>query len=165
MGNGILQDMITESEFDQMNQETSLDQMQDQIAALQEKINTVWNEYLTPISQQMSSYLVGTKMPQVGGLNITYGPTYNVSNVTDWIIDGTAGIVYQYLGVGWDNDPVILDYISRWVWGYDLIYKQPDLNGTYGLQAQIDQLNQARQVTLANHTKSQKTKEMFGPYV
>jgi len=162
---GVLQTMITEAEFDEMNIESSVDQMADQISLLQEKIDALRNAYMTPISIELKNYLENVKMPQYGGISVTYGVNYNVINIIDWTIDGTSGVVYQYNGVGWDNDPVINDDIARWDFGYDYIYRQPGTTGTYGLQPQIDQMNLAISIATYNKTKYRTSKVLLKPYV
>jgi len=54
---------------------------------------------------------------------IVYGVTYNVSDISSWIISDTPGWdsadsgtvhLYQYLGVGWDSDATIIKEINDW---------------------------------------------------
>jgi len=91
---GVLQTMKTEAEFDEMYCEQSVDMMRDQILLLQQKIDAIRNAYLTPISIELSTYLDHTKVDQLGPIvgfgNVTYGPTYNITNISSWAIDSTS---------------------------------------------------------------------------
>lgn len=115
----------------------------------------------------LSSYLVITKLPEVGGVGgyITFGGDYGIINVTDWIIyDSTGDTVYEYKSIGWDDDPIIIDFIYQWNFGYDYIHHAFDTTGTYGLQANIDQLYSALNLLQENRSKIGSSKTVFSSY-
>jgi hypothetical protein len=69
---------------------------------------------------------------------IVNGGTYNITNISDWTLQDNPGavVVYQYLGVGWDGDGPITQYITDWGIFYPLIHGSP-----FGTIAMISALN------------------------
>ncbi len=115
----------------------------------------------------LSSYLVVTKVPEKGGVGgyITFGGDYGVVNVTDWVIyDVLNNPVYVYGGVGWDSDSTIVNFINQWDFGDDYIHHAFDTTGTYGLQANIDQLYSALNLLQANRDTIGNSKIVFASY-
>lgn len=117
----------------------------------------------------LSSYLVITKAPEkstYGDGYVVFGGDYGVVNVTDWAIhDSTTGdVVYTFEGVNWDDDPVIIEYVNQWNFGYDYIHHTFGITGTYGLQDKIDQLYDALGLLQANRYKIGNSKGVFENY-
>jgi len=137
-----------------------------QLADLEEQRDAIQYGLLDEIAIDMSGYLEIVKLSSIVGASyITFGADYNVLNVTDWIIYNTLdNPVYVFEGVGWDNDSDIIDWITKWDFGYDYIYKAFGLTGTYGLQARITQLNNGLSLLVQNKDKVEGTESGFSGY-
>lgn len=66
---------------------------------------------------------------------------------------GVLKLTYQYEGTGWDNDEDIDQGISDFDELYDLLHKDLDINGTYGIIASISQVDDAIGLLNANKDK------------
>jgi len=159
-----LREMINNADDQVASIDDSTAQIQTQIDEYEEQRDSIQYGLMDQIANiDLTSYLELAKTPEGG--YITFGDDYGILNVTDWIIyDGTHVPVYEYGGVGWDDDPTILDFISKWNFGYDYINHAFDVTGTYGLQAKIDQLYDALGLLQSNRSKIGTSKNVFENY-
>jgi len=138
-----------------------------QITELEEQRDAIQYGLLDEIAIDMSGYLEIVKLPDVGGSYITFGADYNVLNVTDWVIyDVGDNPVYIYDDIihGWDGDVNIIVWEDKWQFGYNYINQAFGLNGTYGLQARIDQLENGLSLLVQNKDKIEGTEDAFSGY-
>lgn len=160
----VLSQMIDEADQQVEDLTNTLSQLQTQIDEVQSQYNAVRNDMLDVIVTDTSSYLE-IKMVEVGGSEIYYPTNFGESSISTFkILDATANIVYEYLGIGWDDDEVIEDYITKFNWGYDYLTKEMNASGTYGLLPKLNQLNSAKTLLTANKTKVTESKTYFADY-
>jgi len=119
--------------------------------------------------QQLRDYLENTKMAEVGGDTVVYGPNFGTINfttggITDWHIDATSVNVYEYLGIGWDGDTTIIQLIEDYAFGNDYITRPLTSGATYGLNPTIAILTVARDILQENKDKVDESIIVFEDY-
>lgn len=92
---------------------------------------------------------------------------YNSINLTAWAVQNQqlvipppppilppalAWVDVYSLTVNWDSNTQVSGLVSDWNYGYDLLTKELDETGTYGLLAQIDNIDTA--ITLLTNNKN-----------
>lgn len=114
---------------------------------------------------------------------VTYKATlksgYNSTNLTAWsvqqltfvipppppILPGSFVWIDVYsLTVNWDSNTQVSNLISDWDYGYDLLTKDLDENGTYGLYAQISNVDTAINLLNINKNKLEGGQNVFPNY-
>jgi hypothetical protein len=134
----------------------------------------------------LTTYLDTIKLAEILLLHPTayllYGPTYgdidySTGNITDWaywvnitpvpppILPPVPTIVYAYLGVGWDGDTQIIQWVDDFAYGNDLITKPLDTDGTYGLLPSIDQIQTGISLLTDNKDKIEAGIDVFSRYI
>lgn len=106
---------------------------------------------------------------------------YNLTNLTAWavqertfvppplpppIVPGTYvwNDIYS-LTVNWDSNAQVIKLISDWNYGYDLLNKALDQNGTYGLYAQISNINIGINLLTNNKNKLDGGTSVYSDYI
>ena len=164
-----LRDMISSADEKVANIEGSIEVVDGQISELQEEFDAIRDGLMTPAADDLIAYLDSTKMIEIeaiyGDCTLVVGPQYDDINVTDWkIIDSTAITRYEYLGVGWDGDTIIINYKDTWDFGYDYLYHPLGTSGTYGIQPMIDALNNGKSTLNGNKDTVSDSKTVFEDY-
>jgi len=138
----------------------------DQADGLQEEATAIREGVMDVDSSSLIIYLVNVKIPtSFPGSTLVLGPDYNVINITDWaLVDSTALPVYEYLGVGWDGDASIIEWINDWAFGYDYLTRALTSGATYGLNPQIAVLNDASSILTNNRDKIDDVIHLFHVY-
>ena len=166
----VLSDMVDVAPDQIEDIESSLGQIQDQIADLTVQANGIQAELLDIDTSSIIAYLTDVKMPEVGGASITYGPnfatiSYTTGGITDWSIDSTAGVpIYVYEGVGWDSDANITKFIDDYAFGNDYLTRPLTTGATYGIYPNITALNTAVSILTANKLLIEESITVFGDY-
>lgn len=166
----ILKGMIDAATPKVVSCSTSLEQIDSEIESLTEQANAIYNGMMTPIADYVDSYLNHKWDTTSGDYNVTFGPTYNqnapTGTLTDWAVtDSTTGdIVYQYGGIGWDNDPGIIQDVTDWNWALDYLWKDLGFDGTYGIYDKIAKLQLAKGVIQADLNKYSASITKFAPF-
>jgi hypothetical protein len=125
--------------------------------------------YWVQIPYDVSDYRVALK----GG--------YNSTNLTAWAVQiyGTipnpippfipptipAWLDTYSLTVNWDNNAQVIELISNWNYGYDLLTKELDASGTYGLYAQIANINVSINLLTINKNKAEGALDVYPNYI
>jgi len=165
-----LTQMINESTDQVAAINSSIDQVQAQIDDLTQQSEAIENAVLNVAANDLTYYLDNTKLPQFQlidpGASVVYGPTYNSiiyeNELTDWkIVDSSNVTMYQYLGVGWDNDQIIIDLIDEWDYGNDYLTRPVTSGASYGIRPYISSLQSAKSLLLENADKVGDTKTFF----
>lgn len=164
-----LRSMINSADEEVANIEASISSIDSQISELQEEFDAIRDGMMTPAADDLLAYLDSTKLIEIeavyGDSTVVVGVQYDDINLTDWkIIDATAITRYSYLGVGWDGDTNVINYISSWNFGYDYLYQPLGTSGTYGIQSMIDALNNGKSTLNSNKTKINDSKDVFEDY-
>jgi len=161
-----LQEMIDISDTQIESIDSSISQIQSQIDELQSQIDAIRGSMLDPINADMTNTLEA-KMIEIGGDTINYPEGFGTSTVSNFQIDSTGTTIYEYYPdqINWDDSTAILDLIQKFNFGYDYIIHPLGVDGTYGLQPKVDQLNNAKTLLTANKTKIQDSKTEFEPFV
>jgi hypothetical protein len=164
-----LRSMINSADEEIENIDSSIGAVDGQIDELQEEFNAIRNGLMTPVANDLLTYLGSTKILEIealyGDCDLIVGPDYDDINVTDWtIIDATAITRYEYLGAGWDGDTIIIGYKNSWDFGYDYLYHSLGTSGTYGIQPMIDALNNGKSALNANKDTIFDSKTTFEDY-
>ncbi len=157
------------------NLESSIGQVQEQMDSYSEDIDGVQNGLCSDISDDstgmLTLYLDSTKVFELSYLDasvveygINYGTLdYTTGGVTDFnILDTTGNIVYQYLGINWDNDPEIVKWVDNFAFGNDYLTRPLTSGATYGLYANLAALTSALAMLNANKDKIEASKTVFG---
>lgn len=154
-----LRGMINSADDEVTALNDSTTQIITQIEELESQRNAIEDAMLDVCANDLSSYLELTKLAEVGGDYVEFGPDYNVINLTDWgIYQNPATLIYEY---GDDDDPDIIDWIGQWNFGFDYINHPFGITGTYGLQPRIDQLYDALDLLVDNKSKISESKTVF----
>lgn len=112
----------------------------------------------------------------------TFGNTNIAGGIVDWIIQeelmSSASFpalptpywsdAYIYGGVGWDGDQEIEDMRSDWLFAHDYINKPLGTGAspaTYGLRANVNALEGAKEILNNNSNKIKDSKGVFAKYV
>lgn len=141
-------------------------QIETQITELESQRDAVQEGVVDKSESDMTDYLENTKLSEVGGSYVTFGPNYGITTITDWIIyDSTANPIYEFGGIGWDDDQIIIDLEADWQFGYDYIHHVNGVTGTYGLQGQISVLYNALNLLAANKEKYGDSRNVFQKYM
>ncbi len=75
-------------------------------------------------------------------------------------------ILYEYEGIGWDNDSTIIKYIADWDFGKDyLIHPLITFDGTYGIYPNIDVYTKAKTTIEGSKDKISDSKEVLEDYM
>lgn len=139
----------------------NIDQIDDQIDEKQSQQDAIQNGMMDPLVGDMTARLQ-IKMVQYDGDYIVYGPDFNVTNITDWqILDSSAFVVYEFEGINWDNDSLIIEYAQQWEWALDYIKQPLGTGGSYGTEDMISNLGSAKTLLQANSTKLTQSKTYF----
>lgn len=174
----ILREMVDAVEGQVENLEDQIGQINQRIEEIEGEISVIENTVMTKAANELIAYLDSTTIPQLeliygGGCSVVTGSHYNditninSSNLTNWaIIDATANVIYQYLGIGWDNDSIITKYISDWDFGKDyLIHPLITFDGTYGIYPNIDIYTKAKTTIEGSKNKISDSEEVLGDYI
>jgi hypothetical protein len=177
-GDVLAQEMFDAIEGKVENLEEYLAQIIYYLGQLTLKLNAI-EYYMTKSADQMEIYLDSTKVIEIEQINNTNallitGSTYNDLNnintatLTDWrIIDSTtSNTLYEYEGTGWDNDSIIIKYISDWDFGKDyLIHPLITFDGTYGIYPNIDVYTKAKNTIEGSKDKISGSEEVLEDYM
>jgi len=165
-----LRSMINSADEEVENIDASIGSIDSQIDELQDEFDAIRNGLMTPAADDLVGYLDSTKIVELEiihgpGCTLVVGPQYDDINITDWIIlDSTAIPVYQYLGVGWDSDTIVINFIDTWNFGDDYLYHPLGTTGTYGIQPMIDALNNGKSTLNGNKDTVSDSKTVFEDY-
>ena len=148
----------------------NIGQVEDVRDELVEQADAIEEAILDVAEAEMRDYLENTKMAEVGGDTVTYGPDfgtidYSSGGITDFTIDATGVPIYEYLGVGWDGDTTITGLIGDYAYGNDALTKPLDTGGTYGIYANISQLDTGLGVLNANKAKLDAGEDVLSRYL
>lgn len=161
----VLRDMINTSSEEMINLDNSILQIDSQIKELQSQFDAIRHDMLDVIVGDMTSYLE-LKLIELEGFDIYYPPNFGVDTISNFqIIDSTGNIIYEYMGIGWDDDEKIIDYIDRFNWGYDYLYHELGVDGTYGIYPRIVQLESAKNLLLSNKGKASQVESYLSDYI
>jgi len=164
--NDKLTEMFDNSRLQTSAIDDSTAQIEAQITELESQRDAVQEGVMDKAESDMTDYLENTKLSEVGGAYVTFGINYGILNITDWIIyDSTANPIYEFDGIGWDDDQVIIDLEADWQFGYDYIHHTNGVTGTYGLQDQINILYNALNLLDANKSKYGDSRNVFQKYM
>ena len=166
----ILQGLIDDSDEQVENLQGQIDQIDSLIDNLEETANALERGVKDVDATALVAYLDATKIEDIrplsfgGDLFTSYGPNYNVSNITDWqIIDATTFLVlYSYQGVNWDNDSTINRHVDSWDWAQDYLYHPlTTFDGTYGIYPNIATLENAKSTLEGTKQKISETEDQL----
>jgi hypothetical protein len=76
-------------------------------------------------------------------------------------IDGVWKLVYEYLGTGWDSDPVIQGKIDAYAFTIDHIHAPLGTDGTYGIIDLKAALTQGRSIIYKNLLKTEGMEDTY----
>jgi len=133
-----------------------------------------------------NSPLIWTSIPYVLTIyRVRIGSEYNSSNLTNWSIQIETWIppvpnptppplfipgyytwidIYS-LTVNWDSNAQVIELISDWNYGYDLLTKELNTGGTYGLYANIANTNVAISLLNTNKNKVDAGDDVYSRYI
>jgi len=137
--------------------------------------------------------------PDLVTYRVNLGAAYNVTSINEWKIQQYQFViptpppilpgafvwvtVYEYLGVGWDNDTQIVEIQDDWDFGCDYLHhplgveadagNSPDcvlrvasgVQSSYGLYPRIASLTTAKTIITNNQTKVDDSEEVFDRYL
>lgn len=158
------------------NIEVSIGQVEDQIVDIQRQIDAVNDELCTTAENDLIDYLNNVKIPELIDLYIIQDPTvvtgptfgtigYGTGNISDWtIVDSTAGVVYSYQGVNWDDDTSVSNYIIDYAFGNDYLTRPLTTGATYGLIPTRNNLEIALGILENNRDKVDDSIDVFERY-
>ena len=162
----VLNAMVNEAPGQVATLDSNIGTINDQVDSLQEKADAIREGVMDIDTTSLTLYLLNVKLPTIpGGSTLDIGPDYDVINITDWrILDSTAVPIYEYLGVGWDGDTSITEWITDWAFAYDYLTRALTSGATYGLYPQIAVLNDALNILTNNRDKIDDSIDVLSRY-
>lgn len=154
-----LREMINDAPDESDNLANNISQITDIRDDVQDQIDAVQTGMLDVAEADLIDYLENTKVAEVGGASVTYGPNFSLvdytdGGISDWTIDSTAGVpIYAYEGVGWDSDATIIKLIDDYDFGNDYLTRPLTSGATYGLIPYKTNLNSAISILTENKDK------------
>jgi hypothetical protein len=165
MADAKLREMINSADQQAEDIDNSVSQIDVQLTELQSQHDAIREGMLDVIVSDMTSYLEITKIAEVGGSSVAYDPDFGESTVTTfYILDSTGGILYEFEGIGWDSDTQIIDWVDKFDFGYDYLVHPLGIDGTYGIDDKITQLQNAKNLLTLNKSKVEDSKAAFEDY-
>jgi hypothetical protein len=70
-------------------------------------------------------------------------------------------VIYEFEGIGWDLDSIIIDLNNKWNWVSVYLYQPPGLDGSFGLVPKKEQLEASTGINDANKTQIEQTNDML----
>jgi len=179
MALSVLQDMIDEAPDLIAAGSTAINQIQEQIDKLNSEISAITDDICGVAQSFMTNYLTDTKIPELEiafpqygePFSVVYGPTfgtieYGVGNIYDFsILDSTANVIYQYLGINWDSDDNIILRVDDFDFANDYLTRPLDSGATYGLTPMRNIKSAAKSIVSTNIGKIENSIEIFERYV
>jgi len=170
MGNSILKEMIDAAGPKVTSCSSSLSQIDKEIDSLTAQANAIKQGMMDVLASDLDHYLNHKWDTTTGDYDVTFGPTYNqnapTGTLTDWYVydTTTSEIVYQYGGIGWDNDQNIVKTVANWNWALDYLWRDMGFSGTYGIYDKIEKLRMGRGVIAADMSKYEASITKFAPF-
>lgn len=161
------------------NGENSIAQVDEQIDATEEEIDGLENGLCGVAETDMTDYLDNTKLAEIEALygdpfntpfSMSYGPNYGTidyttGGITDFTILDVSGVVmYSYLGVNWDSDPDIIEWVDDYAFGNDYLTRPLTSGASYGLYDNLSGLNSAKSLLTQDKNKVSASKAIFERY-
>jgi len=154
----------------------SIDQVQDQIDDIQRQIDAITDELLAVAESEFIDYMNNVKIPELKALYAAstavlqtfgnFGGIGSSGNISQWrVYDSTAGTIYEYNGVNWDDDTSISNYVIDYAFGIDYLHRDVTSGATYGLYDARSNLTTARNILQNNRTKINNSIDIFERYV
>ncbi len=160
-----LRELINNSDQQAEEIDSSLSQIDTQLIEMQSQHDAIQEGLLDIITSDMTSYLEDIKIVEVGGSSVTYDPDFGDSTVSTFhILDSTGNTLYEYEGIGWDDDTSIQTWVIQFDFGYDYLIHPLGIDGTYGINDRITQLQNAKNLLELNKTKVTDSKTIFEDY-
>lgn len=168
-----LKNMIDVADEQVTNINGNVEQIQAQIDELQEEDDAIVDGMLNPVADELQTYLNDVKLPDFqaidSGATLDIGSQYNVigynNQLTDWkILDSTAGVMYEYNGIGWDGDMTIIGLIDEWDFGNDYLTRPLTSGASYGVRPYKTNLNNAKGILQSNADKITESKDAFNRF-
>jgi len=176
MDNSIVYSMIKESKNNIKMDTNSLANIDEQISDLDIKINEM-NGRLDFILSKLKERLEvkKTEFETSTGHICEIGYDSTSDEIHTWYIEDTKVTppdieppsgeeperIYEYEGVGWDNDTLLTQYINDYDWIYDLLNHDISMTGTYGLIPTRDLLINGKNATQSNLNKNADMQDVF----
>jgi hypothetical protein len=183
-----LREMIGEVDGNVANITSNIVQIDTIIDELQEQIDAITYALTDVDSTALIDYLTDVKLPVWIGTNPTaylvidgtYGDIGYGNDLKGWRIEEPAAlppfpipapvppdppvVLYEYDGLGWDSDPLIMAWVSDWDFGNDYLTRPLTTGASYGLIPYQNNLTTAKSMLQANSTKLTDSKTIFAIY-
>lgn len=155
----------------------SISQVEDQIADIQRQIDAVNDELCTAAENGLIDYLNNVKIPElkhlymaINPILVTYGNFgtigYGTGNISNWYIeDSTAGTIYEYHGINWDDDTSVTNFVTDYSFGNDYLTRPLTTGATYGLIPTRTNLQTALGILTNNRNKVENSIDVFERYI
>lgn len=175
-------DLIAQYENQVTSLESSLQQLDDLDSSLTEQATAITG-VCTAAEGRLRTYLTDTKAPSfsptahatVNSGVIGYGNTLSDWNIMDSVLqppdpmDPMAPPVYAdqiiySLGVAWDNDPSVLEYMADWAEANDMLTRPTTSGATYGVLPYQANIATASNILNENKSKYESSITTFGKY-
>jgi hypothetical protein len=160
----------------------TISQLDTYIVAIQEQINAITHAVTDVCQAAVEDILTTIKLPTFGaGAYVEYDSTYGDisygNDLTGWRILIPAAppifpappdpdiVVYEYEGVGWDDDPTITKSVSDWDFGNDYLTRLLTTGASYGLMPFQNNLSAAKSMLQENINKLQASETIFTDYI
>jgi len=175
----VLQQMLDEADEKIEGVEVSIGQIQDQIDVYTEEATGMEAEMTDVAKADMTAYLDGSKLAELeitwGGsydlpFSVSYGGDYGTidyatGGITDFqVLDATANVVFEYLGVNWDSDAEITKLVGDYAFANDYLTRPLTTGASYGLYPNISSLSGAKSLLMQDKAKIEASKTAFGDY-
>ncbi len=164
MSNTKLREMINNCDQQVEDIDNSINQINSQLSELNEQYDAI-RQMLDDITSDTTSYLEDIKIFEVNGSSITYDSDFGDSTVSSFhILDSTSNPIYEFEGIGWDDDTSIQTWIIQFDFSYDYLVHSLGITGTYGINDRINQLENAKDLLTLNKSKIENSKTVFEDY-
>jgi len=165
---GVLENMIQDAPDQIAAIESSLGQIDDQIADLTTEIDGVTSDLCGVSKEDLTSYLQTTKLPTIpGGVTVVPGTgsiAYGSVGISDFQILDSTGIPVYSMTVNWDSDATIQKYVDDFDFGNDYLTRPLTTGATYGLIPSRSALQSAKSLLEENKATLEDSIIVFEDY-
>jgi hypothetical protein len=148
--------------------DSSLGQIDDQIADLTTQIDGVTSELCDTAKDDLTTYLQDVKLPTIpDGVTVVPGTgtiAWGSVGISDFqILDATNVPVYS-MTVNWDSDATIQKYVDDFAFGNDYLTRPLITGATYGLIPSRSALESAKTLLEENKAAIEESLVVFEDY-
>lgn len=160
--------------------DADIQEIKNRIAGLQQQITDMDNQinafkicFIEEYANRLKKFLtkkLRNMQNENESLTLVFGENYNKIEfgawLDDWqIIDEDGNIVYAYNGPGWDKNPRIKKFMTKWEIANDYLTRPLNTGASYGLMPYKHSLEDSIHILNENLEKMEELKELYDDFM